>query len=595
MENPEGNALFRTWPYAKPYLGSLAGSMLLALVMTGLAMTFPPISGAVIDDLSRTVERGGRLVADPDTSRLWFFAILTVCLGAAEAFVAFLRRYIAATGSISMERDMRNALFHRLQRLPISFHDRWQSGQLLSRVTGDLGTIRRFIGFGLIFLVVNTIQFVAVSVMMFLISPTLTAFTVGMAVPIAVLARIMNRRYHRYARAVQDDTGDLATVIEESTTGIRIIKAFGRGRFMIDRFRDQANTLHDSNMRVVKLRALFWPILAWLPAINMAAVVTIGGLSVLNGSMSLGDLNEFILYLIMLAWPIRSVGWILGMAEEARTASERYFEVMDAPLIISDAPNATALPDELEGRVRFESVSFTYPGASDPTLANIDLELEPGETMALVGATGSGKTTLASLVPRLIDPSSGRITIDGHDIRGVRLESLRRAVGVAFEEPVLFSMSARENLILGYPQATTEDIDRAIDIAHAGFLRELPWGLDTRVGEQGYSLSGGQRQRLALARAIISRPSVLVLDDPLSAVDVHTEEQIESALRSVLTGMTALIVVHRPSTVALCDRVALLHDGRITEVGRHHELMANSEVYRNILSMEAEIAGEAAR
>jgi ATP-binding cassette, subfamily B, bacterial len=595
VENPEGNALFRTWPYAKPYLGSLVGSMLLAILMTALAMTFPPISGAVIDDLSRTVEYGGRTVSDPDTSRLWFFAILTICLGAAEAIVAFLRRYVAATGSISMERDMRNALFHRLQRLPISFHDGWQSGQLLSRVTGDLGTIRRFIGFGLIFLVVNAIQFIAVSVMMFMISPTLTAFTVGMALPIAVLARIMNRRYHRYARAVQDDTGDLATVIEESTTGIRIIKAFGRGRFMIDRFRDQATTLHGSNMLVVKLRGLFWPILAWLPAVNMAAVVTIGGMAVLNGSMSLGDLNEFILYLIMLSWPIRSVGWILGMAEEARTASERFFDVMDAPLVIADAPDATDLPGTLEGRVRFESVSFTYPGAAAPTLAEIDLELKPGETMALVGATGSGKTTLASLVPRLIDPTSGRVTIDGHDIKGVTLQSLRRAVGVAFEEPVLFSMSARENLILGYPEATEEDIERAVNIAHAGFLHDLPWGLDTRVGEQGYSLSGGQRQRLALARAIISRPSVLVLDDPLSAVDVHTEEQIETALRSVLTGMTALIVVHRPSTVALCDRVALLHEGRITEVGQHHELMASSETYRNILSMEAEIAGEVAR
>lgn len=595
MENPEGNALFRTWPFAKPYLGSLAGSMLLALVMTGLAMAFPPISGAVIDDLSRSVRRGAATVPDPDTSRLLMFTLLTIGLGAAEALVAFLRRYIAATGSIAMERDMRDELFHRLQRLPISFHDGWQSGQLLSRVTGDLGTIRRFIGFGLIFLVVNALQFLAVSFVMFTINPTLTAFTVGMAIPIAVLARIMNRRYHRFARAVQDDTGDLATVIEESTTGIRIIKAFGRGRFMIERFRRQADTLHDSNMRVVRLRGLFWPILAWLPALNLAVVVTIGGKAVLTGDMSLGQLNEFILYLIMLSWPIRSVGWILGMAEEARTASERYFEVMDAPLEIHDAPDATTLPETLSGEVRLTGVTFAYPGAAEPTLEQINLVLRPGETMALVGATGSGKTTLASLIPRLIDPTVGTISIDGIDTRSVTLESLRRAVGVAFEEPVLFSMSARENLILGYPEATTEDIDRAIDIAHAGFLRDLPWGLDTRVGEQGYSLSGGQRQRLALARAIISRPSVLVLDDPLSAVDVHTEEQIETALRSVLTGMTALIVVHRPSTVALCDRVALLHQGRIAEVGVHHELMSGSQVYRDILSMEAEIAGEAAR
>lgn len=595
MNTPDGNALYRTWPYAKPYLGSLVGSMLLALVMVAIAMAFPPITGAVIDDLSRRTTVGGVTQIDPDTSRLLFFAILTIVLGVGEALVAFLRRYVAATGSIAMERDMRNSLFAHMQRLPIAFHDGWQSGQLLSRVTGDLGTIRRFIGFGLIFLVVNALQFIAVSVKMFTLNGPLTAFTIGMAVPIAVLARIMNRRYHRYARAVQDDTGDLATVIEESTTGIRIIKAFGRSHLMIDRFRDQATTLHDSNMLVVKLRGLFWPILAWLPALNLAAVVTIGGRAVLEGSMTLGGLNEYILYLMMLSWPIRSVGWILGMAEEARTSAERFFEVMDAPRTIDDRPGATALDDRLTGRVSFEGVTFTYPGAAEPTLRRIDLELLPGETMALVGATGSGKTTLASIIPRLIDPTEGRVLVDGHEIRDITIDSLRRAVGVAFEEPVLFSMSARENLTLGFPEATQEDMDRAIDIAHAGFLRELPWGLDTRVGEQGYSLSGGQRQRLALARAIISRPSVLVLDDPLSAVDVHTEELIESALRSVLTGVTALIVVHRPSTVALCDRVALLHNGEITAVGTHANLMATNSIYRDILSMEAERSEEATR
>lgn len=584
------NALVRVWPFAKPYLGTLIGSTTLAFVMVGLGMLFPPLTGRAIDDLST-----GR------TDHLAFYAGAVIVIGLVEGVIAFGRRYVAVLGSIKMERDMRNALFARLQRLPIAFHDGWQSGQLLSRVMGDLGSIRRFIGFGLIFLIVNVVQFLAITVIMLFLNPTLTIFTAAMAIPIALLARRLNRRYHVYSRQVQDDTGDLATEIEEATTGIRIIKAFGRAPSIISRFSRQADQVHASNMKIVRVRATYWPALTWLPAMNLAAVITVGGRSVLRGDMTLGDLNTFILYLLMLGWPIRSVGWILGMAEEARTAAERFFDVMDSPVTIQDAPGARTLSEPTRGEVRLEGVSFAYPGAdtsADTALAstasprvvlrNVNLTLRPGETMALVGATGSGKTTLASLIPRLIDPTEGRVLIDEQDVSTLTLSSLRGAIGVAFEDPVLFSMSARENLVLGHPNATDEDIERALQVAHATFVHELPWGLDTRVGEQGHSLSGGQRQRLALARAILSQPAVLVLDDPLSAVDVHTEEQIETALRSVLAGVTALIVVHRPSTVALCDRVALLHDGTIAAVGTHHDLMASEPTYRDILSMEVE-------
>jgi len=298
-------------------------------------------------------------------------------------------------------------------------------------------------------------------------------------------------------------------------------------------------------------------------------------------------LSEFILYLFSLTWPIRAIGWLLANGEEARTAAERFFEVMDTVPSIADLPGASPL-ERADGLVRFENVSFRYDGSSRWILRDVNLEIAPGETLAIVGLTGSGKTTLVSLVPRLYDVTEGRVTLDGRDIRDLTLASLRSHIRVAFEDPVLFSMSARENLLLGNPTATDDDIRRALETANASFVHDLPWGLDTRIGEQGYSLSGGQRQRLALARAVIGRPRVLVLDDPLSSVDVHTESEIETALAEMLRGVTALLVVHRPSTLALADRVALLHEGTIAAVGTHAELMESVPLYRAILAQEAE-------
>jgi ATP-binding cassette subfamily B protein len=578
VANPTGNALLRLKPFVRPYLRPLVLSTLVAFAMVGFGLATPAITGHAIDDVSNGI-----------TDRLWFWALLMLIAGGLESLAAYVRRYSGAVGASAVERDLREALFARLQQLPIAFHDGWQSGQLLSRVMSDLSGIRMFLGFGLIFLLVNITQFLVVTGIMFLLDPQLTLFTFALGIALMVIARFLTRRNHRLARQQQDDRGDLATVIEEAATGIRIIKAFGRSAFITDRFRAQADTLHRSSMGLVGLRATFWPIMGWLPALNLAFVVAVGGRQVTAERMSLGDLAAFMLYLLMLSWPIRSVGWILAMAEDARSATERFFEVMDAPRVIFDSPDATPFAERPVGSLRFEGVRYTYPGTDHEILRGIDLELRPGETMALVGATGSGKTTLASLVPRLIDPTHGRVLIDGRDLRDVTLPSLRAAIGVAFEDPVLFSMSARENLLLGHPDATEEEIRRAIEVAHATFVDDLPWGLDTRIGEQGYALSGGQRQRLALARAIITDPALLVLDDPLSSVDVHTEEQIETALRSVLAMTTALIVVHRPSTVALCDRVALLHDGQIEAVGTHAELMASDERYRDILSMQVEI------
>jgi ATP-binding cassette subfamily B protein len=316
-------------------------------------------------------------------------------------------------------------------------------------------------------------------------------------------------------------------------------------------------------------------------------VLCVGALAVAKGLLSLGGLIAFLSLQLQLVWPIDALGWILAIGQEAATAAERVYEVLDTPVGIADLPGAIPL-GRVRGRLRLEGVGFRYPGADRPVLHDVSLEVEPGETLALVGATGSGKTTLVSLVPRLYDVTQGRITLDGHDLRGLRLESLRRVVAVGFEEPILFSASVRENLVLGIAEATEEEIATALEVAKAEFVFELPWGLDTRIGEQGLSLSGGQRQRLALARAVLARPRVLVLDDPLSALDVHTEALVEEALARVLAGTTGLVVVHRPSTLALADRVALLEGGTITAVGTHRKLLASVPAYRSILSQDAE-------
>jgi len=572
----EGNALLRLWPFARPHIRGLVFSLVTGFAMMGAGLAIPAIAGHAVDDFS--AGRSDTIVP---------LAIAILVMGAIEAFMAYLRRSSAAKASIAMERDMRNELYAHLQRLPVEFHDGWQSGQLLSRCIHDLSTIRRFVGFGFIFLLINGVQFAVALYLMVRLNGGLAILTALTAVPIVAMTFRFNRRYHAISRRVQDDQGDLTTIIEESATGIRILKAFGRGRHMLGTFHRQASVLHTSSMEAVGLRAFFWSILRLLPDLNIVAVLAIGARSVITGGMSPGDLAAFIAYLQSLAWPIRSFGWILSNAEEARSGADRLFEVLDTEPTITDRPGAEALA-RADGHVALDDVSFRYPGTDHEVLRDVTLRIEPGETVALVGATGSGKTTVASLISRLYDPTRGRITLDGADIRDLTLASLRGNIGVAFEDAILFSMSVRENLLLGDPDATDDDMRHALETANATFVYELPWGLDTRIGEQGYSLSGGQRQRLALARAVLRKPQVLVLDDPLSAVDVHTEALIEEALQHVLAGVTALIVVHRPSTVALADRVALLDGGTIVATGGHADLMASNARYRDILSMQAE-------
>jgi ATP-binding cassette subfamily B protein len=511
-----------------------------------------------------------------------FLAVLG--LGAAEAGLIGLRRWLQSIAVLTAERDMRDDLYAHLQRLSVAFHDRWGTGQLLSRATTDLSTIRRFFGFGAIYLVVNLVQYVAVLALLISTYWPLGLVVTASTVPVIILARKFGESYAVVSRRLQDQQGDLATLAEEAASGIRVTKAFGRGPFLTAGFLESSELVRASQLEMVGFTARFWSLLQLIPNATMAVVVLLGTLAVANGAMTLGAMVAFVTLLVLLQWPVIDIGWILAMAEEAATASVRLVEVFDTEPTIADRPNAISLVTS-RGRLSFESVGFRFEDADDDVLRDISLDITPGETVAIVGATGSGKSVLTSLPSRLHDVTRGRITLDGTDIRDLELTSLRRQVATAFEDPVLFSMSVRENLVLGRPDASDADIAAALELAQATFVDALPWGLDTRVGEQGMSLSGGQRQRLALARAVIARPAVLVLDDPLSALDVHTEALVEQALAAVLSETTGLLVVHRPSTVALADRVALLSDGRLTAVGTHSELMELPE-YAQILSVD---------
>ncbi|HYN94134.1 MAG TPA: ABC transporter ATP-binding protein [Pilimelia sp.] len=543
-----------------------------ALASTAAGMAVPLVVLRVVDGP----------VQDGDPRGLLLLGGLALLLGVAEAALVFIRRWTQSSTALGIESVIRSDLYAHLQRLQVNFHDGWQSGQLLSRVTVDLGVIRRFLSFGLIFLVVNIATYVTVVALLLTLHWPMGLVVAASAAPLYLASRRFTRTYLTASRRLQDQQGDLTTLVEESAQGIRVIKAFGRRAHMRERFTAGAGALHDTAVTKARLLASTSAQLNLVPNVTLAIVLVLGAVAVARGELTIGTLVAFVSLQLMLVWPIDSLGWIIANAQEAMTAADRIYEVLDTPPTIMDSPTAVTVTG-CAGRLRFEDVRFAY-AEGGPVLRGVDLEVRPGETLAVVGVTGCGKTTLTSLVPRLRDVTAGRVTLDGRDVRDIRLASLRRVVGTAFEEPTLFSMSVRENLALGRPEATDAEIAEALAVAQAGFVAELPWGLDTRVGEQGLSLSGGQRQRLALARAVLCRPRVLVLDDPLSALDVHTEALVEEALARVLRGTTALLVAHRPSTVALADRVALLADGRITAVGSHSQLLATVPAYRALLS-----------
>ncbi|MEU6024370.1 ABC transporter ATP-binding protein [Micromonospora sp. NPDC048871] len=581
--HPLGN-LWRLRRYLRPHVVEFSLLLLAGLAATGAGIAVPLVAQRVVDGP----------VADRDLVGLFQLAGLALVLGLVEALLIFIRRWVQSSSSVAMETRIRDDLYAHLQRLPASFHDRWPSGQLLSRITTDLSVLRRFLAFGLFFLVLNLATYLVVIVLLIRLHPVLGLLVAASAVPLFLISRRFGRYYHAASRRMQDQQGDVATQVEETAQGLRTMKAYGRGPQLTARFATSTRALHDTGVRKGRLLGRTAALLDLVPNLTLGIVLVAGAAAVAQGRLSIGELVAFASLQLMLIWPVQSLGWIIANGQEAATAADRIQEVLDTPPAIVDSPGAIALPrSEVRGRLRFEAVTFRYPGTAAPVLDGIDLTVEPGETLALVGATGSGKSTVLSLVPRLHEVTAGRITLDGHDLRELQLTSLRRLVAVAFEEPTLFSMSVWENLTLGRPDAGAEEVRAALALAQADFAYDLPWGLETRLGEQGLSLSGGQRQRLALARAVLVRPAVLVLDDPLSALDVHTEALVESALKQVLREMTALVVVHRPSTIALADRVALLQEGRITAVGRHTDLLAEVPAYRRLLSAEPAGVGPA--
>ncbi|MFC3575482.1 ABC transporter ATP-binding protein [Streptomyces yaanensis] len=610
--------LLRLWPYVRPVRVRLFTAAFVAVLASCTGLVIPLVLKWMVDGP----------VADRDPAGVWLGALYLLLLGIAEAVLFGLRRWLVARPLSHVEAEMRADLYRHLQRLPVAFHDRWASGQLLSRGTTDLMLLRMFLAFPLTFLLVNGVTILVGVVIMLMQDWSLGLVILGPALPVVVTCVIFEKRYADVARRAQDQVGDLTTVVEEGVLGIRIIKGFGRHRSQARAFRELSQTLRGTELRKAGLLATIWGVIVTLPELAIGAALVLGTVQVADGDLSAGTLVAFLSTALALRWPVDSIGFLLAMSQEAATATERYFEVMDEEPEIgvaagSRAAGAMGFPparakSRAWGRVgagaprtaelrtqppadtstgqpdglRFHDVRFRYPDApagSPPVLDRIDLHIRPGETMALVGATGSGKTTLTALIPRLHEVTSGRITLDGEDITAMSREELRSKVAVAFEEPTLFSAGVGDNVLMGADDtAGPEELERALEVAQADFVHALPQGTRTQVGEQGLSLSGGQRQRLALARAVVGRPRFLVLDDPLSALDVHTEAAVEAALRRVLVDTTALVVAHRPSTVLLADRVALLSGGRIAAVGTHHELLRTNAEYAHLMSGEQE-------
>jgi ATP-binding cassette subfamily B protein len=576
--------LWRLLPYLMPYRVRWIAMVLVAVASLAATVAIPLMTKAVIDGPVRQQDQQG----------LWLLGAAAMGVGISEAVLWFIRRWLVARATMGVEADIRKDLYARLQILPMSFHGRWQSGQLLSRIMNDLSTIRRFMSFGLVFLILNGLQITVVTAILLAMYWPLGVVVLVSIVPITLTVLHFQRSYTRLSRLAQDQSGHVATHVEESALGLRVVKSFGREDYVYDRFDEQLSKLYDTQVDRVSVSAKFWTVLEVIPNLTLIVVLGFGAYAAGHGYVTMGTLVAFITMMLSLVWPIASLGFLLSMTQESFTAANRIAEIFDAPREITDGPDA--VPPR-GGRLELVDVGFRFPDSTEWALRHVTLTVEPGETLALVGSTGSGKSVLAALLSRLYDVTEGEIRIDGQDIRELSLPALRKAVATAFEDPTLFSMSVAENLTLGRSPdspATDDQLAQAIDVAAAQFVYDLPFGLDTRIGEQGMSLSGGQRQRLSLARAILAGPKILVLDDTLSALDVHTEAVVEEALRRVLHSVTGIVVAHRASTVLLADKVALLDRvdspwPTITRIGTHAELLARVPQYRYLLAADDEL------
>jgi ABC-type multidrug transport system fused ATPase/permease subunit len=568
---PYRRTFARLLGFLRPYKVSLVISIFLAVGSQAAQIALYAVTGRVIDDA----------IQPHDKHELW--VLLGVILGLGIAKAAFMagRRLISGRQALGVEFDLRNSLYVHLLRLSFGYYDRHQTGQLMSRATVDLQGVRFFLGYGLIFFFQNVLTIVFVTAVMFWFNWELALITLAITPLLIVIAYRYSHVAHPLLRDVQQKLADVATVAEENIVGVHVVKSFAQEQQELDKFAHRSEAVFRQSVNTNRQRALYVPLISFIPLVAQAAVLLVGGRMVANGTLPIGEFIAFNLYVTMLVVPLRSLGMWIGQAQRATASGERIFEVMDEPVEVADRPGAAPLPTG-RGQIHFEQVEFAY-GTGGAVLDGVDLEIPPGRTVALIGHTGSGKTTLTSLVPRFYDVTGGRVLVDGADVRDLELASLRSAIGVISQDPFLFSATVRENIAFGRADATDEEVRHVAQLAQADeFIERLPQGYDTVIGERGITLSGGQRQRLAIARALVVDPRILILDDATASVDATTEARIRLGLREAMRGRTTLIIAHRLSTIALADEIVVLDSGRIAAQGQHEELLATSPVYRDI-------------
>jgi len=558
--------------FLRPYRVAVAWSFVFAFGAMGATVLIPFLTGEAINSI-----RGHQ------RHELTVWAIAIVAAGVGRLGLSVGRRLVAGRVSLGVEKDLRNRLYGHLQQLELSFFDRQQTGQLMSRATVDLQSVRFFLGYGLIFIGQSLLSILLAAVAMFVLQPGLAALSLA-PVPFVVL---IAQRYGKHSRPAlqeaQQRIAELTAEAEENISGVRVVKAFAQEDRQLRRFDHSVTRVFDQQMRATRIQARYTPLISFLPNLGLAAILLVGGREVITGSLSVGTFTAFYAYLLMLISPMRTLGYMLSAAQRATASGARIFQVLDREPRMTTASNALPLPPG-RGQVSFADVGLTFDGAPQPALDGINLEIDAGETVALVGAMGSGKTALVSLLPRLYDATQGRVEIDGADVRDVDPASLRHEIAVVTDDPFLFSATVHDNIAYGRPQATREEVEEAARAAQAdSFIRSLPKGYDTLIGERGLTLSGGQRQRIAIARAIAADPRILILDDATSSVDASTEQEIKLALRAVMAGRTTFVVAHRLSTIALADEIVVLEDGTVAARGDHEELLESSELYREIV------------
>jgi len=569
---PYRRTFVRLLGFLRPYRTGLIVSIVLAVGSQAAQIALVWVTGRDAIDQS---------LLKHDTTRLWWTVGILVGLGVARAVLMAARRLLSGQIALDVEMDMRSGLYAHLVRLSFGFYDRHQTGQLMSRATVDLQGVRFFLGYGLIFFFQNGLTVLSVTVVLFFFQWELALIVLGVTPLLVVFAYRYSHVAHPTLREVQQKLADVATVAEENIVGVHVVKAFAQEPAEQAKFVHRSERVFQQTLRANRQRATYVPLISFLPLLAQAAVLLVGARMVAQGTLSPGRFVAFNLYLLMLALPLRALGMWVGQAQRATAAGERIFEVVDEPEEIADAPDAPELPAG-PGEIRFEHVSFEYLDGR-PILADVDLTIAPGRTIALIGHTGAGKTTLTSLIPRFYDATTGRVLVDGADVRDVQLTSLRRAIGVISQDPFLFSATVRENIAFGRGDLTDEEVVRAARAAQAHeFIDRLPKGYDTVIGERGITLSGGQRQRIAIARALAVDPRILILDDATASVDATTEARIRAGLREAMTNRTTVIIAHRLSTIALADEIVVLDDGRIAARGTHDELLHTSPIYREI-------------